>query len=422
MPLFQEQSYNLAVAAGSDSKIVEETYGGKKNKPGKHTSQTWIAKLRHMISGPITNQPSSIPETAYRHRRYLVGKVRPFRVAFPEAEAQHGPINILIAHRGQHRGEQFLPSIETPCRPLGEKLQHQYSGSLGKQDMLNMHLDGSTPPSSKDVSMTQKICIEKAQPKDVGEPWHFCQATKQPAISQEKVYLLMAAWKEGWYRRSNEGVPRVYRPPYGKPNPVIPEPLVSASLAPQSRRKIQILLSVDFDAVSGLLGTGVSPQNNIADDSSGFLTRRLSPRLAPLQALQGSRHRFKHNLVHSMESIPSETQQVLNSGAEIACHGYTHEGGAQMSEEFLRSLGFCTVRVLSHRAADRFEEGKGPTVGVDSPSTHRDYEPYFLPEAAPIEPIDYSPRLPATTRTKPFPTPSMSMEKTLVEIYHAAGT
>jgi peptidoglycan/xylan/chitin deacetylase (PgdA/CDA1 family) len=33
-----------------------------------------------------------------------------------------------------------------------------------------------------------------------------------------------------------------------------------------------------------------------------------------------------------MESFPSSTQDILKSGAEIACHGYAHEGGSQMSE------------------------------------------------------------------------------------------
>ncbi|EKD15170.1 polysaccharide deacetylase family protein [Drepanopeziza brunnea f. sp. 'multigermtubi' MB_m1] len=197
---------------------------------------------------------------------------------------------------------------------------------------------------------------------------------------------------------SGESVPRVYRPPYRKPNPVIPEPLVFASLAPPDARSKSFMLSIDFDAVSGLLGTGASPQNNIAGDSFGFfacqpridhqnkralnilITSWLSPRLAPPQALQGSRHRFKHNLVHSMESIPSETQQILNSGAEIACLHGNREGGERRCPG---SRKHTTVKVLEE-SGFLYEEKAQRLVQTPS-STHRDYEPDFLPEAAPIQ-------------------------------------
>jgi peptidoglycan/xylan/chitin deacetylase (PgdA/CDA1 family) len=39
-----------------------------------------------------------------------------------------------------------------------------------------------------------------------------------------------------------------------------------------------------------------------------------------------------------MESFPASTNSILDSGAEIACHGYAHEGGAQMSEEQERDV------------------------------------------------------------------------------------
>lgn len=53
---------------------------------------------------------------------------------------------------------------------------------------------------------------------------------------------------------------------------------------------------------------------------------------------------------------------------------------------------------------------------VDTSLTHRDSEPYFLPEAPPIKPIDFSPHLSATTWMKPLPTPAPPTEKTLVEL------
>lgn len=35
---------------------------------------------------------------------------------------------------------------------------------------------------------------------------------------------------------------------------------------------------------------------------------------------------------HSMESFPRETKMIVESGAEISCHGYAHEGGSQKTE------------------------------------------------------------------------------------------
>jgi peptidoglycan/xylan/chitin deacetylase (PgdA/CDA1 family) len=35
---------------------------------------------------------------------------------------------------------------------------------------------------------------------------------------------------------------------------------------------------------------------------------------------------------HSMESFPRETKMIVESGAEISCNGYAHEGGSQMTE------------------------------------------------------------------------------------------
>lgn len=35
---------------------------------------------------------------------------------------------------------------------------------------------------------------------------------------------------------------------------------------------------------------------------------------------------------HSMESFPRERKMIVESGAEISCNGYAHEGGSQMTE------------------------------------------------------------------------------------------
>jgi peptidoglycan/xylan/chitin deacetylase (PgdA/CDA1 family) len=36
---------------------------------------------------------------------------------------------------------------------------------------------------------------------------------------------------------------------------------------------------------------------------------------------------------HSMETFPSETKMIVDSGPEIALHGYSHEGASQMTAQ-----------------------------------------------------------------------------------------
>jgi hypothetical protein len=114
----------------------------------------------------------------------------------------------------------------------------------------------------------------------------------------------------------------------------IPSSIVQSSMS-VPKRKIQILLSIDFDAVSGFLGTGAAPTNNMNDYSSGYFAGQVGvPRL--LRLFQ--KHGISSNVTwfipgHSMETFPTQTKMIVDSGAEIACHGYAHEGSAQMTEK-----------------------------------------------------------------------------------------
>lgn len=116
---------------------------------------------------------------------------------------------------------------------------------------------------------------------------------------------------------------------------ILPSSLAQLSLSTPPKRNIKILLSIDFDAVSGFLGTGASTSNNMADYSSGFFAGQVGvPRLLKLF----KKHKISSEVTwfipgHSMETFPAQTKMILGSGAEIGCHGYAHEGGAQMSEE-----------------------------------------------------------------------------------------
>lgn len=115
---------------------------------------------------------------------------------------------------------------------------------------------------------------------------------------------------------------------------ILPIKSIPSSLKLTRKRRIQILLSIDFDAVSGWLGTGADKDNNMADFSAGFFAARVGvPRLLKLF----KKHKIASSVTwfipgHSLESFPKETKMIVDSGAEIACHGYAHEGSAQMTE------------------------------------------------------------------------------------------
>lgn len=108
----------------------------------------------------------------------------------------------------------------------------------------------------------------------------------------------------------------------------------SLTVSSKSKRTIEVLISVDFDAISGWLGTGAHPDNSMADYSSGHFAGKVGvPRLLKLF----KKHKIESSVTwfipgHSMETFPKETKMIVDSGAEIGCHGYAHEGGAQMTE------------------------------------------------------------------------------------------
>jgi hypothetical protein len=106
----------------------------------------------------------------------------------------------------------------------------------------------------------------------------------------------------------------------------------STTLRPRPVPTIKVLLSVDFDAVSGWLGTGQSAENNLADYSTGFFSAYVGvPRLLKLFRKHGIQDRVTWFVpMHSAESFPKEFQDIIDSGCEIGLHGYCHEVGQQI--------------------------------------------------------------------------------------------
>jgi peptidoglycan/xylan/chitin deacetylase (PgdA/CDA1 family) len=201
----------------------------------------------------------------------------------------------------------------------------------------------------------------------------------------------------------------------------------------QQTRKIKILLSVDFDAVSGWLGTGQHPDNNLADYSSGYFSAQVGvPRLLKLFKKLGVQDKLTWFVpMHSAESFPDEFQSIMESGAEIGLHGYCHEGAPQLTPTQERDvLEHCIAlyqdlvgrRPVGYRAP--LYQLRETTVELleeysflyDTSLSHHDSKVYHLPNRPSLKPPVYEPSAEAKDWMKPLAKPSPPTSKTLVEI------
>jgi peptidoglycan/xylan/chitin deacetylase (PgdA/CDA1 family) len=215
--------------------------------------------------------------------------------------------------------------------------------------------------------------------------------------------------------------------------PALAEASVSPVNEPASKPKIKILLSVDFDAVSGWLGTGQHPDNNLSDYSSGIFAGKVGvPRLLKLFKKLGIQDKVTWFVpMHSAESFPKEFQGIIESGAEIGLHGYCHEGAPQLTPTQERDvLKHCIAlyqelvgrRPVGYRAP--LYQLRESTVELleeysflyDTSLSHHDSKPYHLPGLPPFTPPKYEPSASAKDWMKPLPKPSPPTAKTLVEI------
>ncbi|KAF2673789.1 polysaccharide deacetylase [Microthyrium microscopicum] len=185
---------------------------------------------------------------------------------------------------------------------------------------------------------------------------------------------------------------------------------------------IKILISVDFDAVSGWLGTGSSPENNMADYSTGVFAARVGvPRLLKLF----DRLHIANNVTwflpgHSIESFPDQTAAIVSSGAEIGLHGYCHENSNQLTELQERDViekCISLVKGLTGRTPKGFRAPlyslRGNTIKIleqngivyDSSLSGHDSELYFLPEGGgmPIQRPRFEPHVKAEDWMHPLP-------------------
>ena len=189
-----------------------------------------------------------------------------------------------------------------------------------------------------------------------------------------------------------------------------------------SKNKIVVAWSIDFDAISGWLGTGAHENNTTSDLSSGYFSATTGvPRLLHLFKKLGIADRVTWCIPgHSIETFPEQTQAIVDSGAEIGLHGYAHESARQLTAEqekdvLEKSIGLiekltgkkprgyrAPLYQLSERTISLLQSH--PHITWDSSLSHFDNTPYYLPKnPAPIEPIDYSPNAKAKDWMHPSP-------------------
>ncbi|KAF5704902.1 glucose 1-dehydrogenase [Fusarium mundagurra] len=217
--------------------------------------------------------------------------------------------------------------------------------------------------------------------------------------------------------------------------------LSTAASPPHKRRRLRICLSVDFDAVSGLIGTGHVPENKLADYSAAHFGGNVGvDRLLRTFSKHGISQRVSWFIPgHSMESYPRQTQAIVASGAEIGLHGYSHEGAYSLSEQQERDILLKCIELATSLCQGKKPVGyRAPLYEIrestvrlleehgflyDASLNSHDSLPYFLPktfaEGQPAIP-DYD--QPASTWMKPIalteqPEPgSQEAERSVVEI------
>ena len=200
------------------------------------------------------------------------------------------------------------------------------------------------------------------------------------------------------------------------------------------KQSIKIALSVDFDAISGLLGTGTNAENNMSDYSAGYFSANVgvSRLLKIFDKLDVSKQVTWCIPGHSMETFPKQTRAIVDSGAEIALHGYSHEGAGQLTAQQERDIMEKCIDLATKLTGKKPRGYRAPlyqlnerTVSLlqehgflwDSSLSHYDSQPYFLPkDPTPIDTIDFSADKKASDWMHPTPDFDALEKSSLVEL------
>lgn len=216
---------------------------------------------------------------------------------------------------------------------------------------------------------------------------------------------------------------------------------IPASLSPPKRqRRIRICLSIDFDAISGYLGTGHDSSNTLSDYSAGVFSANVGVgRLLRLFKKHGISDKLTWFVPgHSLETFPQQAQEIVDSGAEIGLHGYSHEGAYAMTVQQEKDVLEKCIDLVTKLTGKKPTGYRAPLYQIrestvqllqdhdflyDSSMNATDSLPYWLPAPFPSDPPhvpDY--KREASTWMIPTPIPeqpevgSVEAEKALVEI------
>lgn len=218
-------------------------------------------------------------------------------------------------------------------------------------------------------------------------------------------------------------------------------PSTTPAASSKRKRRLRICLSVDFDAISGYLGTGHDEQNTLSDYSAGLFSANVGVgRLLRLFKKYDISDKLTWFIPgHSLETFPDQAKAVVESGAEIGLHGYSHEGAYAMTVDQEKDvIDKCVSLITQAQNGSKPVGYRAPlyqiretTVRIlqergflyDSSMNAYDSLPYLLPNPFPGEPPhvpNYSEK--ASTWMKPTPIPQQPLtgtaecEKALVEI------
>lgn len=211
-------------------------------------------------------------------------------------------------------------------------------------------------------------------------------------------------------------------------------PSTLSTKKPLSTPKIKLAISIDFDAVSGWLGTGAHPDNTTSDYSAGYFSAHVGvQRLLKVFTRLGIADKLTWCIPgHSLETFPEQTAAIVASGAEIALHGYAHESASQLTAEQERDVLQRCIELVTKVTGKKPRGYRAPlyqlserTIALlqehdflwDSSLSHHDSLPYFLPlNPAPITPINFVSTAKAADWMHPSPDFATQPRSNLVEI------
>ncbi|MFV0253154.1 MAG: polysaccharide deacetylase family protein [Beutenbergiaceae bacterium] len=190
-------------------------------------------------------------------------------------------------------------------------------------------------------------------------------------------------------------------------------------------KEIFVAFGVDVDAVGGWLGS-YGGEDSPGDISRGIFAGEVGvPRLSKLfDKYQLPSTWFWPG--HSVETFPSQFDDIVATGAEIGVHGYSHENPIAMTREQEEEILTYCIDLIERRSGKRpsgyvapwwefspvtnellIEQG----IRYDHSLMHRDFEPYYVRVGDSWDKIDYD--KPARTWMKPL---VRGQETDLIEI------